>query len=136
MSFLEGGLCYMNTKVLISHGVFGFFLSKILIRLNVRIFWRFLILNFKCSYFAFIFHETFLPANGENYVNSFVPNAPFFYPLIISENLTVFWCFQGVEKGCIVNKCVIIYLQFYHAVQELGDSLHLRRNFFWCLIMA
>ena len=36
----------------------------------------------------------------------FVPNAPFLYPLKTSENLAVFWCFQGVEKGCIVNEWV------------------------------
>ena len=38
--------------------------------------------------------------------NSFVPNAPFLYTLTTSENLKVFWCFQGVEKGCIGSKCV------------------------------
>ena len=32
-------------------------------------------------------------------VNTFVPNAPFVYPLNTSENLTV-------EKGCIGNKSV------------------------------
>ena len=31
----------------------------------------------------------------------FVPCAPFLYPLKASENLTVFWCFQGVEKRSI-----------------------------------
>ena len=36
-------------------------------------------------------------------VNSFVPNARFLYPLKTSENLPVFWRFQGVEKGCIKN---------------------------------
>ena len=36
----------------------------------------------------------------------FVPNAPFLYPLKTSENLAVFWCFQGVEKGCIGNEWV------------------------------
>ena len=30
----------------------------------------------------------------------FVPNAPFLYPL------KTFWCFQGVEKGCIGNEWV------------------------------
>ena len=39
-------------------------------------------------------------------VNPFVPNAPFLYTLETSENLTVFSCFQGVEKGCIANECV------------------------------
>ena len=38
--------------------------------------------------------------------NPFVPNSPFLYPLKTSENLTVFWCFQGVEKECIGNKWV------------------------------
>ena len=40
-------------------------------------------------------------------INPFVPNAPFLYPLKISENCKVFWCFQRVEKGCIGNKWVI-----------------------------
>ena len=39
-------------------------------------------------------------------INPFVPNAPFLYPLKTSENLTVFWCFQEVEKGCIGNEWV------------------------------
>ena len=40
-------------------------------------------------------------------INPFVPtNASFFYPLKISENRMIFWCFQGVEKGCIGNKWV------------------------------
>ena len=40
------------------------------------------------------------------HTNPFVPNAPFLYPLKTSENLKVFWCFQGVEKRCIGNKWV------------------------------
>ena len=38
--------------------------------------------------------------------NPIAPNAPFVYPppLKISENLMVFKCFQGVEKGCIGNE--------------------------------
>ena len=39
-------------------------------------------------------------------VNPFVPNAPFLYPLKTLEYLTVFWCFQGVEKGCVGNEWV------------------------------
>ena len=38
--------------------------------------------------------------------NPFVPNAPFLYLTKTSENLTVFWCFQGAEKWCIGNKWV------------------------------
>ena len=41
-----------------------------------------------------------------NLFNPFVPNAPFFYPLKTSENLTIFWCFQGIEKWCIGNTLV------------------------------
>ena len=43
--------------------------------------------------------------------NPIVHNAPFLYPLKTSENLTVFWCFRGVEKGCIGNEWVkeIVY---------------------------
>ena len=38
--------------------------------------------------------------------NPFVSNASFLYPLQTSENLTFFWCFQGVEKGRIGKKQV------------------------------
>ena len=40
-----------------------------------------------------------------NLINPFVPDAPFPYPLKTSEDGKVF-CFQGVEKECIVNKFV------------------------------
>ena len=56
----------------------------------IVIFWKF---NFMWSYTKIYI------------LNSFVPNAPFLYPLKISEKSTVF-CFQGVEKGCIGNKRV------------------------------
>ena len=39
-------------------------------------------------------------------INPFVPNASFLYPLKTSENLTVFWCFQGMKKGWIRNEWV------------------------------
>ena len=32
------------------------------------------------------------------FINPSVPNAPFIYPLKTSENLTVFWCFQGSRE--------------------------------------
>ena len=48
--------------------------------------------------------------NFENFIynkfNSFVPNAPFLYHLKTSENLVLFWCFQGVEKGCVGNEWI------------------------------
>ena len=43
----------------------------------------------------------------KSYINPFFPNAPFLYLQKTSENFTVFWCFQGVEKGCIENEWVI-----------------------------
>ena len=39
-------------------------------------------------------------------INPFIPDAPFLYPLETSENLKVFWCFQGVEKRCIENEWI------------------------------
>ena len=36
-------------------------------------------------------------------INPFVVNAQFLYPLETSENLTIFWYIQGVEKGSIGN---------------------------------
>ena len=38
-------------------------------------------------------------------INPFVPSAPFLYPQK-TESLTVFWCFQGVEEGCIGKEWV------------------------------
>ena len=43
-------------------------------------------------------------------INPLVPNALFSYQLKTSENRTVFWCFQGLERererGCIGNEWV------------------------------
>ena len=52
--------------------------------------------------------------------NPFVPNASFLYPLNTSENRKVFWCIQGVEKGCIGNEWV-------HCIFLLVNSEYLRR---------
>ena len=43
-------------------------------------------------------------SDPEVYVNPFVSNALFLYPLKTSENQKAFWCFQWVEEGCIGNK--------------------------------
>ena len=43
-------------------------------------------------------------------INPFFPNSPFLYPLKTSENLPVFRCFQGAEKGCIGNEWVNPFL--------------------------
>ena len=43
------------------------------------------------------------------YINPFVPNAPFLYPLKTSENLTD--VFRGVGKECIGSKWVKMILE-------------------------
>ena len=60
-----------------------------------------IVINFLVLINHFYFHSLL-------FFNSFVPNASFLNPLKTSENLTVFWCFQAVEKGCIGNKWVNI----------------------------
>ena len=47
-----------------------------------------------------------LSLNVPSDINPFVPNAPFLYHLKTLEKRKVFWCFLGVEKGCIGNKWV------------------------------
>ena len=39
------------------------------------------------------------------YFNLFFPKAPFLY-LLKTEKCKVFWCFQGVEKGCVGTELV------------------------------
>ena len=48
-------------------------------------------------------------------VNPFVPSVLFLYPLKTSENRKVLWSFQGVEKGCIGNKGVKVFLILFFA---------------------
>ena len=46
-------------------------------------------------------------------VNQLVPNPPFLYPQVKHQvTLTVFGCFQGVEKECIGNKWVNVIVKF------------------------
>ena len=59
-------------------------------------------------------------------LNLFVPNAPFLFPLKTSENLTVFWYFQGVEKGCIGNK----WINIRHKIYQRSFS-HLQNEIFY-----
>ena len=48
---------------------------------------------------------------------------PFSTCWLKTENLTVFWCFQGVEKGCTGKKWV-----------KIGYTLHPSKNSFFLLI--
>ena len=50
--------------------------------------------------------EKYADSPRRNVFDPFVPKGPFLYPLKISEDLMVFWCFQGVEKRCTGNKWV------------------------------
>ena len=52
-------------------------------------------------------------------INPFVSNAPFLYPLKTSENLTVFWCFQGLEKGCIWKERVKLLIHWFLDAQKM-----------------
>ena len=56
--------------------------------------------NFSQSLF-FISYSLIFTVTFSLLFNPFVPNAPFLYPMKTPENLMVFLCFQGVEKGCI-----------------------------------
>ena len=48
---------------------------------------------------------------------------PFLDSLKTSENLTVFWCFQGVEKGYIGNKWVKKYRYIWYGKMFFGFSV-------------
>ena len=48
-----------------------------------------------------------------NIFKLFVLNAAFLYPLKTSEDLKVFWCFQGLEKGCIGKEWVNVFGKIY-----------------------
>ena len=61
-------------------------------------------------------------------INPFVPNALFLYPLKTSENRKVFWCFWGVEKGCIGNKWVKISLSSCTDSEALRNASHVRKK--------
>ena len=60
-------------------------------------------------------------------IKPFVSNTPFLCSLKTSKNLTVFWCFQGLEKRCIGNKWVKI-LCWSEFVLELLTVFFVRRS--------
>ena len=64
--------------------------------------WRHSGFSLVCWWFTFVRGYR----GKQNLINPFVLNVTFFYPQKISENFTVFWCFQGVKKGCVGNKWV------------------------------
>ena len=86
-------------------------------------------LNFLFSIMAIISFITLAFLRNHLYINSLVPNSPFLYPLKHRKTLTVFWCFQGIEKGCIWNEWVkwhfvvslwAKYKLFHHEVARCG----------------
>ena len=69
------------------------------------------ILNFKhISYLVLVFLLLTLLQLPTTWLNPFVSNVPFLYPLKTTENRKIFWCFQLVRKGCIENKWVNLTL--------------------------
>ena len=58
----------------------------------------------------------------------FFPMHPFSTPLKTSENHKVFWCFQGVEKGCIGNEWVKNGSWVFSNV----NTFYERMPFSWC----
>ena len=62
----------------------------------------------------------------ENAFKPFVSNAPFLYPLKTSENLTIFWCFQGIERECIGNEWVNMFA--WLTVLTKLTTLHYNRS--------
>ena len=57
-------------------------------------------------YYSFKLNSVLEKEKGVSHLafKPFFPNVPFLHSLKTSENLMIFWCFQGVEKGCIGNK--------------------------------
>ena len=70
--------------------------------------------------------KLFVPLIATIIFNPFAPNAPFLYPLKTSENRKVFWCFQGVEKGCIWDE----WANKYNAIKLLNILEQL--EVYWC----
>ena len=56
-------------------------------------------------------------------INPFFLKALFLYPLNTSENLTIFWCFQGVEKWCIGNKWVNVQCVKQTVIQDFDQPI-------------
>ena len=70
-------------------------------------------------------------------INPFFPNASFLYPLKTSENLTFFWCFHGVEKGC-TGKKLVNKVDIFHAFSKRHQktlyqikNFHQKIDFWW-----
>ena len=50
-----------------------------------------------------------------NFLNPFVPNAPFLYPLKTLQNLTVFYKFRGQRKGALeTNGLNLVHFSAIH----------------------
>ena len=88
-------------------------------------------LSLKTILDVFIYYRISILSNSNNlsFLNPFVPNAPFVYPLKTSENHKVFWCFHGVEKRCIGNEWVNLtaerYFNIYFQSEAYSESLWL-----------
>ena len=57
-------------------------------------------------------------------VKPFLPNAPPNYPLKTSENLRVFWCFQGIEKGALGTHVLMELLMVWWEVNPQWRNVY------------
>ena len=70
--------------------------------------------------------KTFSPKKYQaGYINPFVANEPFLYLLKTLENLNIFWCFQGVEKGFTGNKWVNLFQTMLHFYTLLSGGVEM-----------
>ena len=58
--------------------------------------------------------------------NPFVSNSPFLCSLKTSQNRKVFWCFQGVETGCIGNVWVKNCLELPRRLTRRETQVYLK----------
>ena len=89
----------------------GFLVSALL---EALLYWK------EAACFLSKFFRVFGDTKKYVYLNPFVPNAPFLYPLKTSEDFMIFWCFQRVEKRCIGNVWVkgrYLYITSLHPCQ-------------------
>ena len=63
---------------------------------------------------------------SKNLIKPFVPSAPFLYPLKTSETHKVFWCFPGLEKGCIGNE----WVKKFHSLFINNKLFFYKQHFF------
>ena len=83
------------------------------------------------NFFITIIKKPYL--NLFSHLTRLFPMHPFSAPLK-TENITVFWCFPGVEKGCIGNKWVKVTRFSYKNVFWITASNSRILDFFMAIV--